>query len=447
MIHDVVSAVTSRLTNTPKDQVLELADSRWERGSDGHLRERAKRTHLWPFLDDLLHSVPDYDKCVQQLKRDPAVGPHLDHLVGTIQFSHRIDADKILQHLIYAMVDDEGIIEFSDQRFESEWKELVDFFIADLVKGKVVAPLPNLVLPAFPLRLNDELVLDQLTDDEVTRCCQAGILRPVSPSFPLLHAKVGVGVRRTIFLPKSSGTDEESNETQNVGDVCRFGRRPMFRNDLVIDDVLSAMRLFKHTETRAAGNASWSESPWLAGSTSFQVLGQWPYGGQFVLSEGEVPQFLELWRLLEERVVDFGFSIRRFNLAFERGLAFDRVVDLVIAAESLFLSDIGVQDRGELRFRFAIRAAKFIEHPTYSERDVYRVMRQAYDARSAIVHGGSPNDTHLPGDQAANESTFIDTIEELVRLGLRKAISMGSEGRKLRQPEYWENLLFSGSNF
>jgi hypothetical protein len=173
------------------------------------------------------------------------------------------------------------------------------------------------------------------------------------------------------------------------------------------------------------------------------VLQQWPYGGKYELSAGEVPQFLELWHLLEEGNAPFDFSIRRFNLAFDRGLLTDRIVDLVIAAESLFLSDLDEDYRGELRFRFALRAAKFIEHQSYSEHDVFRVMRRAYDARSAIVHGGSPKDTRLPDDQFAKLPTFIDAIEELVRLGLRKGLAMKEAGKKMRQAEYWDPLLFS----
>jgi len=214
----------------------------------------------------------------------------------------------------------------------------------------------------------------------------------------------------------------------------------------VIDDVLSALRLFKHAQICTAGHAGWTDAIWLNASTSFRVLGKWPYCGNYELSEDEVPHFLELWRLLEEGAAHFGFSIHRFNLAFDRGFLADRIVDLVIAAESLFLDDLDVKDRGELRFRFALRAAKFIEHPVYGEREIYRVMRRAYDTRSAIVHGGSPKDTHLPDNQSAKLPTFIDAIEELMRLGLRKGLSMKDDGKNLRKAKYWEDLMFSKPN-
>jgi hypothetical protein len=358
----------------------------------------------------------------------------------------RLEANNILKSLMYAMLDDEGRLAFTDEQFDGKWREFLGLFGADRIASKMVSPLPHLVVPAFPLRLNNELVLDRLTDDEVTRCYQVGVIRPDTLRFPLIYGEIAVGIRRTMFLPKVIRRADEHHEPPEAGGEGSFGNRPLFRDDLVIDDVLSALRLFKHAQIRTAGLAGWTDSFWLKGRTSYRVLGQWPYGGTFELSEDEVPQFLELWRLLEEGAARFGFSIHRFNLAFDRGLLADRMVDLVIAAEALFLSDLDEKYRGELRFRFALRAAKFIDHPNYGEHDVFRVMRQAYDARSAIVHGGSPDDTRLPDNQSADLPTFIDATEELVRLGLRKGLSMKEDGKKLRQAEYWDTLVFSKPN-
>jgi len=200
-------------------------------------------------------------------------------------------------------------------------QELSDFFGADRIVTKCVAPLPHLVVPAFPVRLNDELVLDRLTDDEVTRCYQVGVIRPTSLRFPLIYGETAVGIRRTVLLPKLLRRGDEPPELPATEDEGSFGRRPYSRADLVTGDVLSALRLFKRTQIRTAGLASWTDAPWLAGATEYQVLGRWPYGGSFELSEGEVPQLLQLWHLLEEGgATRFRFSIHRFNLAFERGL-------------------------------------------------------------------------------------------------------------------------------
>jgi len=181
-------------------------------------------------------------------------------------------------------------------------------------------------------------------------------------AFPIIEGTTAVGIRRTTFLPKLIRRGDEPPEQLPTGEEeGTFGRRPYFRDDLVTGDVLSALRLFKRTQIRTAGLASWSNAPWLGGRTEYRVLGQWPYGRSFELSEGEVPQLLELWHLLEEEggAARFRFSVHRFNLAFDRTLLDDRIVDLVIAAESLFLGDLGRGDRGEHRFRVALRAGKF----------------------------------------------------------------------------------------
>lgn len=448
-LHDFIRDAVLHLSEAQKDSAPEFEDdTQWERGTDGHFRERKMRMRtLWRMLsDEWLHSLPNYQTCIECLKSDVVVGPHLDCLVGTSMSASRLEADNILKSIMYAMLDDEGRIAFTDERFHGKWREFVGFFGADRIASKVVAPLPYLVLPAFPLRLNNELVLDRLTEDEVTRCYQVGVIRPQSLQFPLISGEVAVGIRKTMFLPKLIRRGDEPYELPKAGDEGSFGDRPLLRDDLVIDDVLSALRLFKSTQIRTTGYASWTDSYWLKDGTSYRVLGQWPYWGKFELSEDEVPQFLELWCLLWEGAKRFGFSIHRFNLAFDRSLLADRIVDLVIAAEALFLSDLDEKYRGELRFRFALRAAKFIEHPNYGEHDVFRVMRRAYDARSVIVHGGSPKDTSLPDDQSASLPTFIDAIEELVRLGLRKGLSMKEDGKNLRQAEYWDTLVFSKSS-
>ncbi len=333
VLYDFVRDSVLHLSEVLKDSAPDFEnDTRWEHGTDGHFRERKKRMRtLWPMLrDEWLSSLPEYHACVECLRSDLVVGPHLDRLIGTKVSASLLEANNILKSLMYAMLDDEGRLAFTDERFHIKWREMVGLFGADQIAFKTIAPLPYLVVPSFPLRMNNELVLDRLTDDEVTRCYQVGVIRPISLRFPLIYGEVAVGIRRTMFLPKLIRRSDEPHELPEAGDEGRFGNRPLMRDDLVVDDVLSVLRLFRRTQIRTTGHASWTDSYLLEGGTSFRVLGQWPYGGKFELSEGEVPHFLALWRLLEEGTARFGFSIHRFNLAFDRGLLADRIVDLVI---------------------------------------------------------------------------------------------------------------------
>ena len=121
-VRNFVRAAVSRLSEVLNDQESEwVVDSRWERGTDGHFRERTKhRRTLVLILYKRLHSLPDYDTCVEQLKSDKVVGPHLDRLVGTKKTARRLEADDILRSAIYAMLNDEGALVFADERFDRE---------------------------------------------------------------------------------------------------------------------------------------------------------------------------------------------------------------------------------------------------------------------------------------------------------------------------------------
>ena len=447
-VHDFIRGVVARFAAVPSSTASVLEDEvQWERGSDGHFRGR--KTHVpsfgLEFKDEWLSSCIGYQQCIECMKADPVVGTHLDGLVGTWRAASQITANSILRWLTFSMFDKHGIPSFDEGQFHAEWQQLVSFFETDHVISQMVSPLPGLVVPTFPLRLNGELVLDRLTDKEVTRGNQVGLLRPIFQRISFIDDGVAVGIRRTISSPKIVQRDNQINTTVSTEEIGQFGRRSEFRDDLVVEDVLSTLRLFKPTKIKTLGSVSWVDAPWLGAGMSFQLLGQWPNGGSFHLSEPEIAPFIVLWKLLEKESARFEFSIRRFNLAFDRRLLDDRLVDLIMAAEALFLGDTDEKDRGELRFRFALRAAKFIEHQKYDELAVYRLMRRAYDARSAIVHGGTPKDSRLPDDKLATFNTFIDAIEEIVRLGLRKALSMEDGGKRLRESAFWDSLILKSS--
>lgn len=442
-MREIVPRLAERLSNCPVEWDEQ---SHWEEGPDGHFRERVTRTRslFRLIVEEWIQSQPDYGGVIAKLRADPLIAPNIDTMVGTAFQLSRFDAHQFVQSMLYAMLETSEEIQFSSEKFNRKWKDFVELFEAKVLPYKSVAPLPNLDLP-FPVRLNDELTLDRLSNDEVTRCYQVGVLRSVFSRFPIIEPAQAVGIRRISTVPKvvdSGGLTAKNIDGEDEG---AFGRRPLLRADLVVADVLSALRLFKHSQIRSSGYASWTDN-WLASSaTTCQVLAHYPFFSGVKIDETEIHQFLELWHLLEAGAKRFEFMIHRFNLAFDRGLLADKIVDLVISAEALFLGEIDEKIRGELNYRCSVRAGKFIDHPKYSQREVFQIMRRAYDVRSTIVHGGKVNskDHRLPDNDAATLSAFTDAFEELIRLAIRKSLAMKEKATQLRRSEFWESLLFS----
>lgn len=118
-------------------------------------------------------------------------------------------------------------------------------------------------------------------------------------------------------------------------------------------------------------------------------------------------------------------AIRRFGFAGERFRPEDCLVDLTISAESLFLSDAGeTRERGEMRFRLSLRFGLFAELEGYTRVDAFRLMRNAYDARSALVHGGTiaEKELKLRNTGGVPLPKFVEAVEDALRRTLRKAI-------------------------
>jgi hypothetical protein len=120
-------------------------------------------------------------------------------------------------------------------------------------------------------------------------------------------------------------------------------------------------------------------------------------------------------------------------------------VDLVAALEALLLTEI--DERGELRFRTALRGAVFIEAPDLTRRQIQKQLRRAYDVRSSVAHGGTPKEDDLksPTDERLSLDAFVSGIEELVRLAVRKGIE--AVGRGARWPPDWDTLVLDQGTY
>jgi hypothetical protein len=135
-----------------------------------------------------------------------------------------------------------------------------------------------------------------------------------------------------------------------------------------------------------------------------------------------------------------GNALRRFSYAGERTRrADDRLVDLMIVAEALFLSESGdPESRGELQYRLALRAAFFLTKIAGSQRRyIFELVKRAYKARSSLVHGDTVDTVKLPNGKEIRLEEFADAMEDLMRSAVKKRVAIATEGRKMD----WESLI------
>lgn len=149
-----------------------------------------------------------------------------------------------------------------------------------------------------------------------------------------------------------------------------------------------------------------------------------------------------------DRVLDR--AIHRFLLGRRRLDQHDRVVDYVIAWETVLLTSRGSAASGELAYRFAVNGASILNsvRPGRDRRDVFRQMRAAYGTRSAIVHAS-------PEKQMAKETAkggFRDLIDlgKFLEVAFRDTVywlaRLAPASRPYTEAGGWEDLLWSDSH-
>lgn len=104
--------------------------------------------------------------------------------------------------------------------------------------------------------------------------------------------------------------------------------------------------------------------------------------------------------------------ISRFNDSYERRTDRDRLIDLCIALESLFVRQIN-----ELKYRLALRCACFLEQEREDLQNTFLEVGRIYRTRSIIVHG--------TGKQPKQDELYelVTRAEDYVRRSICKLLS------------------------
>jgi hypothetical protein len=393
---------------------------------------------LRDLYDVIDHATPE---SAQAIVNDPVLGRWIAHLHGTrYGGGRRFEVHNILARVIYGMVDPgETELTFEASRFERAWDAMVALLTRETVDLVIAAPIPHLIVEGGAVRLPNDIELGPLTDGDLDACIRHHILH-VDDDFPMLMAHDSVGVRRQTQVEVIQLPDEPPSDFWKL-DVGSFGQRAPNDATGTVDDTLLLLRLFKPRRIRCAGSVSYVDGMNLGSQIMMLDNRAQTMNPSYDLALVELPALRSLYQALVTAAEPLAFPLRRYSSAWDRNSTLDVLVDLVIAAESLLLSEIDGITRGELKFRLALRAALFCESSNWDRRAVFRIMNAAYDVRSGVVHGGKgTTEEKLPDGRRVPIHEFTTEVAELVRVGLVKAVTLLASGVEFRQSAYWIEL-------
>jgi hypothetical protein len=213
-----------------------------------------------------------------------------------------------------------------------------------------VAPLCNVDLEGARLNVAPQLVIERMTDREVSVCIAHGLLGH-SPlmSAGLFYVRNWCAIRLTSEQPVL--VHPGSFEPQ-AGKHLHLDREA--REEVL--NVLLALRLFKRGDVSVSG---WLKSCPVATAEGSGYETQAGHvlqeGERQILRQGDLAELSELVELARVARKDTSLEVaaRRFGFALERHRPEDRLLDLAIAGEALFLQDT----KTESAHKFAERGA------------------------------------------------------------------------------------------
>jgi len=74
----------------------------------------------------------------------------------------------------------------------------------------------------------------------------------------------------------------------------------------------------------------------------------------------------------------------------------------------------------------------------------YEFLRSAYDVRSSLAHGGTPNPKKmraLDGSSLGNINAFAQELDGVLRVALRAAIALHAQTGKFHDEKDWDALI------
>ena len=428
-LHKWINDATTHLSAdaSARDQTTGLGH--WQRDSDGIFRDIERVVEIWNRTSvGKLFDLPSWAAVLSVIHANDRLNRQLDTLVGTAQGSHRFEATRIGRRVLPRPNELDQLTEV----FEKRYGELENFLAADEIEYTVIWPLPGLTSTALPVQLGDsELELDAMSDRELGFALDTEVVRTALPRERLLNPQTEqrTCARYHYSLPKVVG-DRDINETFRVSEEVehRLGQMGSALEEslaLVLPDAIGVAGRFSVVSEPG--------SP-LSGAVVFQqsTLPQGLRLRRVHMDDRQAAELLEVWRQIRhpgllQRHKGLALALRRLSYQAQRERPEDELLDTMIAAEALYLTGLGSEAyRGELRYRLSLRAALWAkpEQIGFTRYEVLKLMQSAYDARSAIAHGGTPNARDIKvRSQRVSLEELVKATKLVITTGCKDALN------------------------
>ncbi len=413
----------------------------WQKNDNNFIRRNVKQT-VWDFVlheaMGLISNTKEFKTLLNVIKFDQVISTQINTLVGTCIGRSTFRIENVIPKLTKLFLSDEGIIEFDDSLFTTEYLNIENSLYTKCIKLERITPLCGFYSDTSEILLDDNISIVELSDREIIEALKLGIRIGLSiGDTDLIFNIQKFAIKFSCELQKVTG---ETVKVDKIDDQHPFVK------GIVEDNILSSLRIFKAGKVYPLTTITKSESIFHQGTSYTISKSVKPSSFRtYQLLRNEIEDFVSLWNLISKiSLPDKHFlsvAMRRFSQANERERIEDKIIDLAICAEALFLGS-GSSSDGELSYRLSHRAAMFIEEKAEKQKVIFKFMKDAYDVRSRIVHGDA---LKLPKKEDGSECSlpeFSDVLEDYLRLSIKKMLNLLADTSSPIKKIDWTSIIF-----
>jgi hypothetical protein len=461
----------------PEEDGLRLALQAWNNEAIDAVRRnpieyiRARATHIWliatgedyykrvpadqydwrPATTEKLQALPTYAAVRGAAEASAAVG----HLIGQDCGSALgLSPFELWKFLVETLPSPGELLSGAEiATFADRYRHVIKQATAWIAEYRVVFFLQDLSLDADRLELEPGLAIERLSAQEREAGIQWGLATSPFTSLGFFKYEEGTSFAlvRTWKIPRIIGRDMSDRERDEIAELVN----PSVQGQ----ELLQCLALLSDDRVHITGTMTSrvdDDFTPFAGSLSYRAFPAPlpPRGAGLRLDADMAAELQQIWREAHDDSFPqnkaLALAVCRLGFATQRERPEDRLIDVFIAAEAFYLTDAAgsAKDRGDLKYRLALRAAVWSEGTleSWTRREVLAQMRLGYDLRSAVAHGGEPKpkDIKVKG-LSATLPELVSATENIVRTALRKAMrEVPESGRRLTI--LWDDLILLEEN-
>ncbi|SNX60698.1 hypothetical protein SAMN06296273_2168 [Nitrosomonas ureae] len=420
--------------------------SKWIKGSKNNefikLDEQVPDYIYLLFISLIKNEHPIYQSVEEEFLKDNIWSQNHNKLIGSVIAGHQsLRLTGTLFDIVkYCLVNSNNFV-LSTNDFDEIVNQYEKYFLDTKIEYVRKVPLYGINIDEninISVNANGGFSIEVLSDSEIIELIELGL---VTNNLPLLQNNVVNDPPRVALVYKLKA-DKTILEIDNPDNNNLLSDYQNITNDWSNKQTMAASLLtilLEKSVTPVCSIERTSNSPVSSFiCQSFQVPVSLRIGKE-ILTKDSANYFVALWEVLHKTqtselkvIKSLKIAIRRFSLALSKSSLDDKLIDLMICAEAIFLQD----GNAELGFKLAYRAALFLSKDSSEQKEMFEFFKTAYNERSKVVHGSASY------EQGVKPKVDISVLENNLQKAISMMLNLAVNPKTIRHINNWEDLMF-----